>query len=122
MREEILEILKMLEAKKITAQEAAQLLEALEHSKKSEETEGPKKGKTLKIRVYEDDRDKPKVNINLPVSWIKILGRFIPQKVEEKLETKGYDVGKIIEEINSGQAGKIVEIEDEGKRVEIYVE
>jgi len=122
MQEEKLGILKMLEAKKITAEEAAQLLEALEHGKKSEEVKSDKKGKILKIRVYEDDLTKPKVNINIPVSWTKLFGHFIPQNVEEKLETKGYDIGKIIDEINSGQTGKIVEIEDKGNKVEIYVE
>jgi hypothetical protein len=119
MKEEKMEILKMLEAKKISAEDAERLLAALEESEKSGQG---KKAKTLKIRVYEKGGEKPKVNINIPITWAKVLRNFMPQKLEEKLGVKDIDFDKISEMIASGQQEKLVEVNDDGKKVEIYVE
>lgn len=124
MKEERLKILKMLAEGKVTAEEAAQLLETLDEMKPAAGTEPAKKGKTLRIRVYEGDLNEPKVNVNVPLPWVKGLAGFVLPKIEEKLKAKGYqvDINQMMETIASGQTEKIVDIKDGTEKVEIYVE
>ncbi len=64
---------------------------------------------------------KPKVNVNLPIGLVnvgaKIAARFAP-------EAESLEINQIVEAIQSGAQGKIIEVMDEedGEHVEIYVE
>jgi hypothetical protein len=121
-KEERLKILKMVEDKKINAEDAAKLLEALESSEKKEETFSGKGGKTLKIRVFENDLTKPKANINIPLSLVKFIGKILPDKAKTKLNEHGISFEQIMEMIEKEQVGKLVEVQEEDERVEIYIE
>ncbi len=122
MREERLKILKMLEDKKISAEEAAKLLEALESSEKKNETFSAKGGKTLRIRVFENDLNKPKVNVNIPLPLVKFLGKIMPDTAKIKLNQHGVSFEQILEMVEKEQVGKLVEVQEENERVEIYIE
>jgi len=124
MNEEKMKILKMLEDKKLSSSEAMQLLESLEKIDSKTQGAGGGKGRTLKIRVYKEDSSEPKVNVNVPLVWSKFLTPFIGGKIKEELEAKGYpmDLGKIQEALESGEIGKIVEVNNGKSRVEIYIE
>lgn len=123
MKEEKMKILKMLADKKITPEEASQLLEALD---KAEATSGETshKGKYLKIRVFEDNLNEPKVNINIPLGWVKGLSGVILPRIEEKLKAKGYsfNVKEVMDSIATGQTQKIIDIKDGNDKVEVYIE
>ena len=121
MNEEKLRILKMLEEKKISSAEAMELLEAL--GRTVPDKEGGK-GRTLRIRVYESGGADPKVNINVPLAWAKFMAPFIENKIKSKLADKGYDLdlGKIQEAIDNQEPMRIVDVQDGGDRVEIFIE
>lgn len=119
MSEEKMRILKLLEEKKISAAEAMELLEAM-----GKEQAPAGRGRLLRIRVYEEGGKEPKVNINVPLAWAKFMAPFIEGKIKAKLADKGYDVdlGKIQEAIDSQEPMKIVDVQDGGDKVEIFIE
>lgn len=123
MNPEKIKILKMLEEKRINSEEAMQLLEAVDKVDKAGEA-APRRGRFLRIRVYEGEGEKAKVNINVPLGWSKLLAPFIEGKIKARLQEKGYDldIGKIQECINSGETGKIVDVQDGKNKVEIYID
>lgn len=114
----------MLEEKKISSSEAMQLLESLEKLDLKAQGAGGGKGRTLKIRVYKENSSEPRVNVNVPLVWSKFLTPFIGGKIKEELEAKGYpmDLEKIQEALESGEIGKIIEVNNGKNRVEIYIE
>lgn len=120
MNEEKLRILKMLEEKKISSAEAMELLEALGKSQAG----GGARGRVLRIRVYENGAAEPKVNVNVPLGWAKFMAPFIESKIKAKLADKGYnvDLGKIQEAIDSQEPMKIIDVQDGGDKVEIFIE
>lgn len=121
MDEERMRILKMLEEGKITAEEAARLLEALEASQAREETQGTGKPRWFRIRVTDMKTGKSKVNLNIPLGMVQVGmrlgGRFAPS-------LEGFDIQEVVEAIRTGTGGKIVDVDDEekGERVEIVIE
>jgi hypothetical protein len=121
MNEEKMRVLKLLEEKKITSSEAMALLEAL-GDKSGGGAAG--RGRTLRIRVYEAGSAEPKVNISVPLGWAKFMAPFIEGKIKAKLADKGYiiDLAKIQEAIESQEAMSIVDVQDGGDKVEIFIE
>ena len=120
--EERMRILKMVEEKQITAEEAARLLEALRTAGAgATPRDEPGRARWLRVRVTDRATGKSKVNVNLPVGLIdvglKMGARFAP-------EMAGMDMNAIHVAIKEGMQGKIVEIDDENdnERVEIFVE
>jgi hypothetical protein len=122
--EERMQILKMVADGKISAEEGAKLLAALDTERKRETrppTEAPSAARWFRVRVTDLETGKNKVNVNLPMSLVDVgtrMGaRFAP-------ELEDLDFKDIIEQIKSGAQGKIIEVEDAegGERVEIYVE
>ena len=118
-----LRILEMIENKTITAAEGAELLKALD---KTEETtvSRPKKQafKMFKIKVISGDGDK--VNVQIPIEFAKVAlssGKGF-MKVDQ-IEGLDLDVDAILDMIDSGVLGKIVDIESaDGDIVEIVIE
>ena len=123
--EERMQILKMVAEKKITAEEGAKLLSALEPEKKRDAAVvmvgGPISPRWFRVRVTDIETGKTKVNVNLPMSLvnvgIKMGARFAP-------EIEGMDMTQVFEQIQEGAQGKLIDVEDveDGERVEIYVE
>jgi len=77
MNEEKSRILKMLEDKKITADEAMKLLEALDRTQAVRPSDRELKKKWLHVRVEKDG--KQTVNLKLPLSLLKFGFKFAPQ-------------------------------------------
>jgi len=123
IKEERMQILKMIEAGTISAEEGAKLLAALdEGSGKRERTESPGgKARWMRIRVTDLKTGNAKVNVNLPMGLVnvglKMGARFAP-------DMENVDLDEIMASIKEGAQGKIVEVEngEGGERVEIYVE
>lgn len=121
LKEEKLQILKMIQEGKITSENGVDLLNALD----AKDNEGLNKpSKWLKVRIYEGS-DKAKVNVNIPLSLVdvglKMATKFSPELKDSKLEE--IDFKEIAELIKNGAEGKIVDIETEdGEKVEVIVE
>jgi hypothetical protein len=126
--EERMKILKMVEDGKVTAEDGAKLLAALDDSRKTARAPMPPpppgttaNSRWLRIRVTDFNTGRPKVNVNIPMGLVKVglkMGaKFAP-------EVDGMDVQQITEAIDSGMTGKIIDVVDEedGEHVEIYVE
>lgn len=125
MSEEKLQILKMVEDKKITASEAAELLEAVEKGSEEIQINKNMKAKWLRIKVLAED-GKVKANVNIPLSLVDV-GLKIGKKFEPKLNDinlSGIDIDAIFDLIKQGAEGKIVDVYDENSKtnVEVYVE
>jgi len=121
LKEEKMQILKLIQDGKVSSEEGIELLNALED--KTDELHR-KSAKWLKIRVYDPD-DKTKVNVNIPIALVdiglKFATKFSPELKESHLEE--IDFREIAEAIKNGAEGKIVDVEsDNGEKVEIIVE
>lgn len=120
--DERMKILHMLEEGKLSAEEASRLLKALAKGKaepRQPTSTGP--AKWLRVRVTDLDGEHTSVNVNLPIGLVnvglKLGAQFIPDVEEIDLQELG-------EALQAGMTGKIVDVvdEQEGHRVEIYVE
>lgn len=121
MNEERKRILDMLSDGKINAQEAEELISALDQGEVSTSPRKKAKSRFLRIKITEDGENK--VNVNIPLSLAKMFMKFVPGDVKTKLNEKDIDLNDIISEIEDGApAGKLVEIEDEGDRVDIFLD
>jgi hypothetical protein len=119
--EERMQILKMIEEGKISAEEGAKLLAALAAGSKPVPTKREGSPKQFRVRVTDLNSGRNKVNINIPMSLVnvglKMGARFAP-------DIEGINFDEVMEAVRSGSQGKIVDVVDEedGERVEIYVE
>lgn len=128
--EERLKILQMLEDDKITADEAATLLRALEGGSRAgpgARRPGPGllgpdgSARYLRIHVTDLTTGLTRVNVTLPMSLVgaglRIAERFAP-------DFEGFDMQELRDLLASGVYGKVAEVMDhqDNERVEIYVE
>lgn len=125
--EERLKILTLIQEGKITPQEGIRLLESLDVDKALKETAPaapPRPGggpRWLRVRVTDTNSGKVRVNIRLPINvihaGIKMGARFAP-------EVEGLDTSQLMDWINSGVTGQVVDVFDDqdGEHVEVYLE
>ncbi|MBD3366633.1 MAG: hypothetical protein GF405_00495 [Candidatus Eisenbacteria bacterium] len=85
MKEEKLRILKMVEDGKISADEAARLIEALDKSD-NKPTERDLKRRWLKVQVTKDGEQK--VNLRVPLALLKFGFQFAPMAMKHGMEKK----------------------------------
>jgi len=85
MKEEKLRILKMVEDKKITAEEAARLIEALEKTD-NRPSERDLKRRWLKVQVTKDGEQK--VNLRVPLALLKFGFQFAPMAMQHKVDKR----------------------------------
>lgn len=124
--EERLEVLRLLQAGEITADEAAQLLDALERSEAGARGAGiepgtsvsTRKGASFRLRVSNSTTGKSNVNLSLPLgllgAGVAVAKRFAPEHVP--------DPNQLREALATGLQGKILDVDDDGERVEIWIE
>lgn len=128
--EERIKILQMVQEGKISAEDAAQLLEALEETARTDASGAVippdpvalgRKPRWFRVRVTDTDTGKPRVNVRLPLSMVsiglKMGSRFSP-------EIEGMDPTELMRIIESGEIGQIVDVQDanDGEHVEVFLE
>lgn len=114
MSEERLQILRMLESGKISAEAAANLLEAVDSPSP------PNRPKTLKVRIVEPNRRANTISVSIGMAdW---LLRWVGSMVHVNVDGAQIDLEKIGELIRAGVPGKVVDIEDGGRRIEVWLE
>jgi hypothetical protein len=123
LREERLEILRLLEAGTITADEAATLLDALDRAALPLANSGSAsvrsaEARLVRIRVTESTTGRAVVNLAFPLGLIKsgldIAGQFVPEYLPK--------MDAIRESVTAGFRGPLVDVDDGGQRVEIIAE
>ena len=117
----------MLQEGKISADEAAKLLESVDvggkKGEKTVETDESRKGqgKFFRVMITDTDTGKSRVNLRIPLSvlgiGVKFGAQFAPQ-------IGGIEQEQIMDAISSGQVGKILDVFDneDGEHVEIFIE
>jgi len=118
------EILRLVENGKLSASEGIQLLNTLDKAPRLTSPSQPPvktKGRWLRIRVTNLATQAPKVNVNLPLGLVS-AGLRIGQRYAPELH--GIDWDNLLDEIQQGANGKLVEVEDQddNERVEIFVD
>ena len=112
----------MVEEGKITVEEGARLIEALNKQTRQPAVRQGGEARWLRVKVMDLNTGKESVRVNLPISLvdvgIKMGAKFIPDAEEESM------MEDLAEALKQGLTGKIVEVidEEEGQRVEIFVE
>lgn len=119
--EERLKILRMIDEGKISAEEGARLLAALAETRKP----GRKaplgragNARMLRVRVTDTITGKAKATVNLPLrlvdAGLNIASQYAP----------GVAFDELMEAINAGAEGKIIDVldEEDGEHIEIYIE
>jgi len=120
--DERLKILKMIDEGKISAEEGAKLLSALNEAQKAQKKPSVRLASSgarwLRIRITDLNTGKSKATVNLPLGLVD-AGLNIASQY-----TPGLDFDELVEAINAGAAGKIIDVSDEesGEHVEIFIE
>lgn len=136
--EERMKILKMIREGKISADDGIQLLQTLDIGSRPGPA-GPGRARTsppappppqganraggrwFRVTVTDTKSGKTRVNVRLPASMVsagmKLGARFAPQ-------VEGLDSVQLMDYLNSGEIGKIVDVYDEedGEHVEVFIE
>ena len=78
--------------------------------------------KMLKVRVFSATKDT--VNVNVPVKFLKAIGNAVNNiKIPGVSDENGIDIKMIMEAIDSGLEGKIVDVKSgNGDIVEVFIE
>jgi len=118
--QERLKILQMLEHGKISAEEAAKLLEAAAQHEESRAVAATT-GRWLCIRVI-DMGDKTVVNLRLPLKIAEWALRFVPGKYLELGGIGKQDLAQAIEQAASAGKVQLVDIHDGKQHVRIAIE
>ena len=123
MKEEVKRILKMVEEGKIDVDKASELIDALNKSASEQPIVLSKNlDKMLKVRVLSATKDT--VNVNVPIKFLKAIGNAVNNiKIPGISDEDGIDIKMIMEAIDSGLEGKIVDVKSSnGDIVEVYIE
>jgi len=119
------DILNLLAAGQITADEASRLLRA-ETTPPVYETpqsapSAPVSNRWMHIRVSDLATGRQRVNVNLPLTWVQI-GMKIGARYSA--DVPDIDWNDLAQQIQAGANGKLIEVEDldDNERVEIYVD
>ncbi len=122
--EERIQILRMVENKQISAEEAAKLLAALDKKDRKPDSNVPppaNQARWLHVRITDLKTGKRKVNVNIPLGLVDVgfkWAKFAPPGLE------GLDMNQIMAAVRAGGKGQIADLKDEedGEHVEIFVE
>ena len=123
MNEEVKRILKMVEDGKIDTEKASELIEALNGKPEPQQISRiTNSDKMLRVRVISGTDDN--VNVNIPISFLKAIGTAVNNiKIPGVSEQEGIDIKMIMEAIDSGLEGKIVDVKTStGDLVEVMIE
>ncbi|MFN8424369.1 MAG: hypothetical protein U0802_26635 [Candidatus Binatia bacterium] len=132
--EERLQILNMVAEGKISAEEGARLLGAVGAAADAARPAGARgrrrqaegRARWFKVRVTDAATGRDRVNVTLPLGLVN-YGLKLGRRFAPRIEAEGLghvDLDDVADAIASGAIGRIVEVydEDEGQRVEIFVE
>ncbi len=124
LKEERMKILELLSKGVISADEAEKLLASLSGDEKRQPMEilPKKKNQFRMLKVLVDSTDGDKVRIELPIEFAKLL-KSNKKFMKIDSEDLDIDVDMLIQMINSGAIGEIVNIESaDGDKVKVIVE
>src|SRR5690606_8449692 len=121
MTDERLQILRMVEQGKVSAEEAVKLLEALGDDSSAQPARARRSNRMMRVRVIEGERTK--INVNLPLQLARVALGFVPKDaLRGSVGGEHLDGDASMRMLEEGLEGKIVDVEDEDTKVEVIVE
>lgn len=114
MSTERLQILKMVAAGKLSAEEASQLLDALEQEPKK-----PAGHKVSHVRIHMvDGRKASNFSVGVGLArWVLTQPVF-----QVRIGAASIDPAQLLQLIDAGTTGKVMELTEDGKRLEIHLD
>lgn len=130
--EERRRILDMLAAGQISADQAAELLEAVGPGSAPASSAPPARGIARMLRISvdatrPDGSKEATVRVNVPLGLAKFAGRFLPPEARRELEGQGIDLSSLLDSLNTDVPdGRLVDIdatdEEKGTTARIVIE
>lgn len=117
MTGERLQILQMVQEGKLTAEEALKLLEAVEAPQPKSTAPAPT---TLRVRVTDRTGRTKNAEIRIPLKLASAIGRFLNFTAVAETERVTWD--QVEQAVAAGQSGRIIDIAEGDRRVEVFVE
>lgn len=118
---ERLEVLRMVEARTITPDEGARLLESLDRSERRESAQAPavpEGPRNVRIQVTSSGEKNANIDIVLPLGLaemgLALAHRFAPGRIP--------DASALRETIRTGYVGKLIDVEDGDDHIAISIE
>lgn len=112
-------ILRMVEQGKISAEDGARLLAALDKGQAAESKSRPNifdTSRQLQVRVTDLGSSRQRVNVALPVGLLHLAWRWLPASAQAQIE-------QVQAAVDAGASGRLIEVVDQesGVRVEIML-
>jgi hypothetical protein len=135
MNEEQRRILQMVADGKLTSEEAAELLDALQaESRRSDPEPAPfaprvdnpglmrpgRSPRTLMIQISEGNNNN--VNLRIPFGLFRAAGKYIPRKAQASLREYGIDLEELLGDLSGSESGVLLQVNDGEDHVLIAVE
>lgn len=131
MNDDRARVLRMVAEGKVTAEEGATLLDALEPPRTESlrpaapaEPAAPQRpgtGRLLVIRI--EDAGESKVHLRIPLGLAKAASRFVPREAQSRLAEHDINLEQLLEDLATvSTEGPLLHIEDGDDRVQIAVE
>ncbi|MBN1921843.1 MAG: hypothetical protein JW892_11395 [Anaerolineae bacterium] len=124
LEEERLRILQMVAEGKVTAEDAARLLQALSSGAEVEPPSAPQP-RVLRVKVTDSDSGAVRVNLTMPLNFVRAALRRGGQHAPDiNVGGVNLDADELESLLTSGMQGHIIDVMDEedGERVEVFVE
>ncbi len=116
--QERLKVLEMLEAGKISSDEAAKLLIAVGEEDAHPAAVG--RGRWLTIRVKEGE--KTAVNVRIPLKLAEWALRLVPEKYLEKQGITGVEILELVRQVQGAGKTQLIDVHDGGEHIQIAIE
>jgi hypothetical protein len=138
MNEEQRRILQMVADGKLTSEEAAELLDALQAETRRGNSEGfsfaqraenpgpvpsrqiARSPRTLMIQISEGNDSH--VNLRIPFGLFRAAGKYIPRKAQASLRDYGIDLEELLGDLSGSESGVLLQVNDGDDHVLIAVE
>jgi hypothetical protein len=127
-------ILRMVAEGKITAEEAGDLLEAIEpprpdmpgpqlHPAAPLPPPAPSPSSRRSLVIHITDGSQTKVDLRIPLGLARAASRFIPRQAQEQLDEYDINIKDLLEDLgNTLAVGPLIDIQDDATKVLIAVE
>ncbi|HOB08968.1 MAG: hypothetical protein WAP20_03150 [Limnochordia bacterium] len=110
LTKEQLQILEMLKEGKISVEESAKLLEAVNEPKPGN------RPKATRVIVTITESGKDTTNLRIPVTLATVFWKFVPKDIQAQI-----NLDLILEQIEAGATGEIIEIEQPAQQRKINI-
>ncbi len=122
MEQETHRVLEMLRDGKISAEQAAKLLEALDAASTASPEQTATRARSLRVNVTDTRTGRTTVNFNIPFGLVEVAGKMgLSLGIKRAPELADLNFDDIVAAIRSGAEGKIVDIEDDKDRQHVIV-